>query len=179
MFDTAVQQEVEQRVQQLLITARDHFKKDPGQVEIKFNLTGKAAGMAIFPHRANPIIRFNTQLLIENREAFLKRTVPHEVAHVIARGLFGKRIKPHGQEWKQVMGLLGAEASRCHSYDVSRSVRRKLKRFTYHCQCRSHQLSSIRHNRVLQGQRYHCLSCKQPLMQSTDTHSPTKNLRNL
>ncbi|MCW8891141.1 MAG: SprT-like domain-containing protein [Sedimenticola sp.] len=167
MFETAIQKEVEQQVQQLLITAGNHFAKDPGQVEIKFDLTGKAAGMAVFPHRARPIIRFNALLLNENQEDFLKRTVPHEVAHVIARCFFGKRIRPHGQEWKQVMGLFGAEASRCHSYDVSRSSRRTLKRFSYQCDCRTHELSSIRHNRVLQGQRYHCVNCKQPLKQTS------------
>lgn len=169
MFETALQKEVERLTRQLLNSAGDHYGKNPGKVEIKFDLTGKAAGMALFPHRATSIIRFNALLLIENREDFLKRTVPHEVAHVIARNIFGKKIKPHGVEWKQVMKLFGAEASRCHSYDVSRSTRRTLKRFSYHCECRTHELSSIRHNRVLQGQRYHCVKCSRPLRQSNDT----------
>ncbi|MCW8944600.1 MAG: hypothetical protein OQL27_07480, partial [Sedimenticola sp.] len=65
-----------------------------------------------------------------------------------------------------------AEASRCHSYDVSRSSRRSLKRFSYQCECRTHELTSIRHNRVLKGLRYHCVNCKQPLEQSSDTDSP-------
>ncbi|MDF1528408.1 MAG: SprT-like domain-containing protein [Sedimenticola sp.] len=165
MFETALQKEVERLSLQLLTTAGKHFGKAPGKVHIKFDLTGKAAGMALFPHRATPVIRFNALLLTENQEDFLKRTVPHEVAHVIARNFFGKRIKPHGPEWREVMHLFGAEASRCHNYDVSRSTRRKLKRFNYRCECRTHELSSIRHNRVLQGQRYHCVKCKQPLSQ--------------
>ncbi len=165
MFETALQKEVEQQVRQLLITAGNHFEKDPGQVDIKFDLTGKAAGMAVFPHRAKPVIRFNALLLNENQEDFLKRTVPHEVAHIIARSFFGKRIRPHGTEWRQVMQLFGAEASRCHNYDVSRSSQRRLKRFPYRCECRTHELSSIRHNRVLQGQHYHCVKCSHPLKQ--------------
>jgi SprT protein len=168
MFETALHKEVEQLTLRLLKSAGDHYGKDPGKVELKFDLTGKAAGMALFPHRAKPIIRLNALLLIENREDFIKRTVPHEVAHVIARGFFGKRIKPHGAEWRQVMQLFGAEATRCHSYDVSRSTRRTLKRFPYQCECQTHELSSIRHNRVLQGQRYHCVKCSQPLKQSND-----------
>jgi len=163
MFETALQKEVEQLTLQLLKSAGEHYGKDPGKVELKFDLTGKTAGMALFPRRAKPIIRLNALLLIENQEDFLKRTVPHEVAHIIARGFFGKRIKPHGAEWREVMQLFGAEASRCHSYDVSRSTRRTLKRFSYHCECRTHQLSSIRHNRALNGQCYVCVHCKKQL----------------
>ena len=163
MFETALQQEAEQRTRQLLAVAGRHFGREPGRVVVKFDLSGKAAGMALFPHRASPIIRYNVLLLAENREDFLRRTVPHEVAHVVARHLFGRRIKPHGPEWRQVMVLFGADPSRCHDYDISRASRRRLKRFDYRCNCRSHQLTSIRHNRVLQGQVYLCLKCRQPL----------------
>lgn len=165
MSETALQREVESLTRQLLTAAGAHFKRDTGKVTVKFDLTGKAAGMAIFPLRSAPIIRYNALLLTENRDDFLKRTVPHEVAHIVARRLFGKKIRPHGPEWRQVMQLFGAEASRCHNYDVSRSSRRTLKRYPYRCDCRTHQLSSIRHNRVLQGQSYHCRSCRQPLIE--------------
>lgn len=169
MSETALHQEVEALTQQLLATAGNRFQQDPGKVIVRFDLTGKAAGMAIFPARSTPVIRFNALLLTENRDDFLKRTVPHEVAHIVARRLFGKKIRPHGPEWRQVMQLFGAEASRCHNYDVSRSSRRTLKRYPYHCDCRTHQLSSIRHNRVLQGQSYHCRSCRQPLIELAES----------
>lgn len=166
MFETVLQQEVEALTRQFMATAGEYFGKAPGKVVVRFDLTGKAAGIALFPHREPPVIRYNAQLLAENREDFLKRTVPHEVAHIIAHRFFGRKIKPHGAEWRQVMALFGAEASRCHNYDVSRSTRRRLQHFDYRCDCRSHELSSIRHNRVLQGQTYLCLACKQPLVQS-------------
>ncbi|WP_428607421.1 SprT-like domain-containing protein [Sedimenticola sp.] len=168
MLETALRQEVEALTYRLLATAGDHYHKDPDQVIIQFNLTGKAAGMALFPHRSTPVIRYNTLLLIENQEDFLRRTVPHEVAHVVARRFFGQKIKPHGAEWREVMQLFGAEASRCHNYDISRASRRRLKRFNYRCDCRTHRLSSIRHKRVLQGQQYLCIDCKQPLVASVD-----------
>ncbi len=171
MSDNPLQQQVEARTQQLLATARQHFQQDPGQVVIRFDLTGKAAGMAMFPSRGTPVIRYNALLLTENRDDFLRRTVPHEVAHVVARRLFGRKIRPHGAEWRQVMQLFGAEASRCHNYDVTRSARRTLKRYAYRCDCRTHQLSSIRHNRVKRGQTYHCLACKQPLVALEKTDS--------
>lgn len=164
MFETTLQQEVENLSRRLLATAGNHFQQDPGKLIIRFDLTGKAAGMALFPSRGTPVIRYNALLLAENRDDFLKRTVPHEVAHIVARRRFGKKIKPHGAEWRQVMHLFGAEASRCHNYDVSRSIRRTLKRYPYRCDCTTHQLSSIRHNRVKRGQIYRCISCKQPLI---------------
>lgn len=169
MPETALHRRVEALTQQLLDTAGNHFQRDPGKVIIRFDLTGKAAGMALFPRRGTPVIRYNALLLAENRDDFLKRTVPHEVAHIVARQLFGNRIKPHGGEWRQVMALFGAEASRCHDYDVSRASRRTLKRYPYRCACRTHQLSSIRHNRVKRGQVYHCVSCRKPLIQLADS----------
>ncbi len=70
MLETTLQQEVEALTQQLLATAGNHFQRDPGKVIVRFDLTGKAAGMAIFPPRSTPVIRFNALLLTENRMIF-------------------------------------------------------------------------------------------------------------
>ncbi|HSQ08780.1 MAG TPA: hypothetical protein VLM84_13975, partial [Chromatiaceae bacterium] len=37
---------------------------------------------------------------------------------------------------------------------------RRLRRFDYHCACRTHQLSSTRHYRALAGQTYYCIACR-------------------
>lgn len=61
MFETALQKEVEQLTLQLLTTAGKHFGKAPGKVNIKFDLTGKAAGMAYFltaPHRSSALMPY-------------------------------------------------------------------------------------------------------------------------
>ena len=132
--------------------------------EIRFDVRGKTAGY--FKQLANgyTLINFNHALLKANGESFINRTVPHEVAHLVAHQLHGFTIRPHGKEWKAVMQLFKADTSRCHEYDVSKLCTRQYKRFKYHCDCQKHYLTSIRHNRVLSGQNYLCRKCHQPLM---------------
>ncbi len=147
----------------LLESTSQHFGRDLPEVEIRFDLRGQAAGQAIVPRKGPPVIRYNRQLLRENGEAFIARTVPHETAHIAAHFLHGRGIRPHGAEWRALMVLYGADPSRCHSYDTSRSTARRLRRFRYRCACREHQLTSIRHNRVRKGMRYLCRECGEAL----------------
>jgi SprT protein len=156
-------QRTEACTRELLTRAERHLERPMPQADIRFDLRGRSAGMVRFAPGRPPEIRYNPQLLAENEEQFLARTVPHEVAHLVVRELFGAAARPHGQEWRAVMGLFGADPSRCHDYDVSRSQTRRLPRFVYHCGCRRHELTSIRHRRVLNGQSYLCRACKQPL----------------
>jgi SprT protein len=132
-------------------------------VEIRFDLRGSTAGQMRVCGRGHYLLRYNLALLQREGEGFIQRTVPHEVAHLIVHQRFGASARPHGAEWRAVMAALGADASRCHSYDVTGLNQRQLRRFAYHCQCREHQLSSIRHNRVVKGQQYLCKSCGQAL----------------
>jgi len=134
---------------------------------IRFDLRGQTAGMVKYPRGGPALIRYNLKLLEQNREHFLAQTLPHEVAHVVAPAKFGRRIRPHGPEWQSLMLYFGAKPKRCHNYDVSKLPTRKLKRFNYRCNCRDHQLTSIRHNRVIRGQTYLCRSCATPLLQTS------------
>ena len=132
-------------------------------VEIRFDLRGKAAGQVRMGTGARTLIRYNLELLRRETADFLEHTVPHEVAHVLAYRRYGLRIRPHGPQWQRIMRQLGAEPSRCHDYDVSGLSARQLQYFDYHCSCRAHRLSSIRHNKVAKGQRYLCRRCGEPL----------------
>lgn len=156
-------QKASRRIHELLHQAQDHFRQSMPQVEVRFDLKGTTAGQAKINPGSPPVIRLNQQLMEQNPERFLERTVPHEVAHVVAYSLHCN-IKPHGAEWKQIMSFSGADARRCHDYDITHARQRKLQRFDYRCECRSHSLTSIRHNRVQRGQRYFCRACKQPLI---------------
>ncbi len=129
------------------------------EVEIRFDLSGRAAGMVRYPTTGRPQIRYNLILLQENGEAFIATTVPHEVAHLAVWSRFGRRASPHGEEWKWMMQQLGAEPSRCHQFDTRRSSRRSVSRTTYHCDCREHLISRIRQNRMAAGQIYQCRRC--------------------
>ncbi len=156
------QQAIEQTRHYLLL-AKQLLQQDFLFPAINFDLTGKSAGYFKRLPDGSCEINYNRQLLNLHTQDFLQRTIPHEVAHLVAYQVHGIRIKPHGNEWKSIMELFAADSSRCHSYDVSKLKTRQYRRFLYQCSCRSHQLSSIRHNRVISGQRYVCKQCKQQL----------------
>jgi SprT protein len=106
------------------------------------------------------LLRFNPQLYRENSQHFLKQTVAHEVAHLIAHQLFGDRIQPHGEEWQLIMrGVYELPPDRCHTYAVKR---RQVTRYIYRCPCAD---SDFRFRRSAmagaQGRRYLCRRCRQ------------------
>lgn len=158
---------------ELMAQAAAFYAIETPPTQVRFDLRGQAAGQARCPTKGPALIRYNSVLLTENAQRFLARTVPHEVAHVIAYRVHGPRIRPHGAEWRRVMDLFGADSSRCHDYDVSRSRVRRLNRYVYHCDCREYALTSIRHKRVLLGQTYYCRSCKKSLKAGNRQASPS------
>jgi SprT protein len=154
----------EEHTRSLLLQAGQRFGFAPPRLAVRFDLRGKTAGMVKFQRgKADYVVRYNPRLLAENRDDFLTQTVPHEVAHVVTNHLFGPRSKPHGAQWQAVMRFFGAEPKRCHGYDVSGTPARRLRRFDYHCACRTHRLTSIRHNRIQAGATYLCRHCGQVL----------------
>ena len=144
-----------------------HFKRPMPEIEILFNLRGQAAGMVkIMGIEKRVLVRYNPILLNENGDHFLAQTVPHEIAHVVTHALYHRRVRPHGPEWQQIMRLFGADNHRCHNYKVKHSTRRQLQHFSYRCGCQEHQLTSIRHNRVIKGQHYICRNCREVLLEA-------------
>jgi SprT protein len=149
--------------QRLIERAQCHYGVILALGEIRYDLQGTAAGMVMFPHNRQAIIRFNPLLLEHNRQDFISQTVAHEVAHLVARTLYGKSIRPHGREWQAVMHFFGVEPQRCHDYATEHLSVRKMRRFPYVCGCQTHQLSTIRHNRIQKGQDYCCRRCGEAL----------------
>ena len=143
----------------LLQQAGEHFGLILEPVDIRFDLTGNAAGMVRFVASGPPTIRYNQALLEKYHQEFIKQTVPHEVAHVMVALLHPHRTAPHGPEWRQMMAFFGAEPKRCHAYQVDGPGIRRLTRFNYQCGCREHQITAIRRNRIARGQRYYCRHC--------------------
>lgn len=87
---------------------------------IGFNLRGKTAGMVRYHRRGpNPIVRdlrINIDLLERFPKKIIGETVPHEVAHIVARHIHpGRNFRPHGKEWKAVMQDMGQQPRRCHT----------------------------------------------------------------
>lgn len=139
------------------------IRLQPAVPEIRFDLRGQAAGQFRIDVSGLAVIRYNPTLLARHEHEFLAQTVPHEVAHYLTFLHFGRGVRPHGEEWRQIMLELGADPRRCHTFDTSGTVTRRVRRYAYHCECSDHALSSIRHHRVLRGASYLCKRCGQPL----------------
>lgn len=154
---------VERRVRQLLTTARRELGVATQPPEIRFDLRGQSAGQARCDAGARGVVRFNPWLLLRHGEEFIDQTVPHEVAHWLTFTRFGRRARPHGPEWRELMVLFGAEPRRCHDYSLEDVPHRRVSSHSYHCTCQEHRLSAVRHNRVRKGQTYLCRRCGQPL----------------
>ena len=137
-------------------------------VQVRFDLRGAAAGQ--YRTHPCPLIRFNAEMAAIQLDAFCERTPPHEVAHHVVAQLYrGRKVRPHGPEWRAVMQGFGLEPSRCHDYRVEAGSIRRQRRFRYRCGCREHELSATRHNRVQRGeQEYLCRDCRQALRFRSD-----------
>jgi SprT protein len=149
------------RVEACYQQAEAFFNKRFERPQVSFKLRGQKAGVA---HLNSNLLRFNPQLYRENREHFLKQTVAHEVAHLIAHQMFGGRIRPHGEEWQLIMrGVYELTPDRCHTYEISR---RQVSRFIYRCACAGQDFpfTPQRHALVRKGRRYFCRSCRATLV---------------
>lgn len=139
--------------------ASEHYEQEFNMPEVLFNLTGTCAGKAA---RKGTYIRYNLDICATNEEDFFKRTVPHEVAHIVVAQLSGARVKPHGNQWKRVMRLFGAPMSRTHTYDMTDVPIRRQIRFTAECSCGPvHKITMTMRNKILHGEVRICRTCHQ------------------
>jgi SprT protein len=106
---------------------------------ITYDVRGRVAGTACSETNT---IDLNPILLNENQDVFIERTVVHELAHLIdaemhphtretRRGRTKRSL--HGRTWKWVMIALGADPSRCHSYDISNAAVKTKHKYHYVC----------------------------------------------
>lgn len=142
---------------------------------VNYDVRGTCAGKAWVTKNT---IGFNSILLTENVEQFLKRTVVHEMAHVIAYKRYGSR--GHDNTWKNVMIRLGADPSRCHSYDVSNARVKNANAsttYTYKCACCEREVTQTRHNKILKGATYTCRTCRQRITFVSKTEQKVVNIQ--
>lgn len=163
---TSQQQMVTDRVAELLRQCERHFNRPFAPIEIRFDLRGRISGMYVFKHHQQ-WLRFNPFIFAKYFTDSLDNTVPHEVAHYVTQVLFGlQRIRPHGREWQAIMQTLGAEPRVTGDYDLAGIPVKRQRRFSYVCDCMTHQLTTIRHNRIARRQsRYFCRRCNGELLQ--------------
>ena len=159
--------------QQQLVIGRTHdcilrgaalYQRQFPFISVLFDLTGVAAGQFRWHRLWRPcVIRYNPWVFAADFEHHLTDTVAHEVAHYLVHRLHGARTRPHGAEWRHVMRALGVIPKATGHYNLNGVPVRRQQRHTYHCACRTHQISSTLHKRQQQGRRYACKVCRAPL----------------
>ena len=145
------------RVEECLTIASSKTGQSFAEPTIHMDLKGHQAGQAI-PGRW--LLRFNPVMAAQDPERFVYEVSAHEVAHLVTYKVW--KTLDHGEDFKKVMSWLKVSAQRCHNFKSEPS--RKIRRYDYFCSCNNHSLTSIRHNRVLRGQRYHCRNCGDVLL---------------
>lgn len=160
-----IQERVHAKLEESIALAEAHYGTTFRKPTVLFTKRGTTAGTANYVRYE---VNFNPILLVENVEAFIARTVPHEMAHLIDHTLHPenfestvrmtrtgrwKRTKRdvHGRTFKEIMSVMGADGSRCHSFDTTRArVRTKAKHLWVcnHCQA-TMTLGPGRHKKML------------------------------
>jgi len=141
------------------------YDKNFPSVRVEFDLPGRTAGMYKVVGRQR-CIRYNPWIFAKYFEENITGTVPHEVAHFVIDQIYGlRRVKPHGVEWRALMGAFGADPGVTFDLDLSGIPQRRQTRHHYNCPCQLHEVSATRHNRILRGKAvYHCLRCRGKLV---------------
>lgn len=114
---TTPQQQIIDKSKECFAKAKHLFGLDLSKVAIRFDLKGRAAGMAGMRGGVY-YTRYNNDML--TREAFdhvLNATVPHEVAHIVCfmNRAFGSN---HNAGWARVCKALGGTGETRHTEDV-------------------------------------------------------------
>lgn len=122
------------------------------QLAIQFDLRGRAAGMACREHCAGEYyysVRFNVDMLTNDAwDHVYNNTVPHELAHIVCMA-YPKFGRNHDSGWKRVCAMLGGNAQRCHSEQVTYA---KGKTYAYKATCGTVvNMSQVRHNKIQKG----------------------------
>lgn len=129
---------------------------------IRLDLRGRAAGQWQVRNGIERL-RFNPEAFLLDWHTHFPATIAHEVAHSLVYRQYGSgRVRPHGQEWKDIMAALGFPPAITHCTPLTA---RRSRVYIYQCECRSHRLGPRRHYLVTrQGYRYTCTDCGRRLL---------------
>ncbi|KZX60618.1 metallopeptidase (SprT family) [Halioglobus sp. HI00S01] len=163
-IDQSRREQVLERTEHFIIEAEAALERPFDRIPVRFDLRGTTAGMFRADGRQREI-RYNPWIFAKYWDVNLHGTVPHEVAHYIVHEVYGpRRVKPHGQEWQALMHYFGADPEVTFKLDLEDIPQRRQRTHPYRCDCRDHQISTTRHNRMLKGAgQYLCRYCNGPL----------------
>lgn len=164
--DIKLEQKVLNKLERCSEIIKRHFGVIVDIDELTFNVpkNPRVAGSA---QAAKLRINLNPVFLNVYKDEFIQSTVVHEFAHIATRILYPFAKQSHGPEFKKTMRLLGSTPRTYHQYSaehlenagIELKVKRRQKRYTYMCRCRTHQISASRHNKMKRGQSYFCATC--------------------
>ncbi len=92
-----------------------------------------------------------------------KQVIIHETCHVLSEEKYGENIKPHGQEWEEMMELAGAEPIIYHDVD-NEDLYRPQRCYAIRCKSCAHEdtITQNMRTRILNGSQHFCRQCKTP-----------------
>jgi SprT protein len=163
---------VENRVLDLMAEAEQRYNLNEIRFpKILFNLKGKCGGQFVSGGPKDRWdLRINMEALTKYTDHYVKETIGHEVAHLVAKAVFGARH--HDYLWKRVMRDYGLAPTRCHTYDLTPA--RRVEKFEYKCGCltRTHKVGKKVHNKIQMGMRYTCSKCRCKLVSLSSSAGP-------
>lgn len=147
--------QIRQRCAEIFQQARIRYGVKLENVQIRFDLRGRVAGMAgynIVLGQRCYFLRFNVDMIAKDSfKHIFENTVPHEIAHLVCyeNPQLGRN---HNPGWRRVCQQLGGTGERCHREEVSYA-----KGSTYYYTTSNGKtvaLSQIRHNKIQRGMVY-------------------------
>jgi SprT protein len=181
--DSEIRDKIREVGERYFVMAEGIFGKTIKRPDYLFDIRGVTAGMACFGPWT---MRFNMHISRTHFDDYMARTVPHEVAHMVEKAVYG--TSGHKAPWKRIMRRFGCEPSRCHSYDDLRTASGKTRpKIT--CRCGEREIGPIVYKRVVKGVIYRCKTCKQavkplagvsvaPSVTPTATREPKPSVHN-
>lgn len=141
---TSPQQQIIDKCKAVFAAATRLYGVDLTHVGIRFDLKGRAAGMAC-RRGTSYYMRFNRDML--TREAFdhvLNDTVPHEIAHIVCF-MSPRYGSNHDSGWANVCRALGGCGDRTHSEEV------------VYGKGRTYEYTTDRGHKVRMGDKHHAV----------------------
>ena len=149
-------QAIRNKVTECIARAEKAYGVTMPKVDVRFDLTGRAAGMA--GYRAGAYyLRFNVNHMSlggQSWDHLLNDTVPHEVAHTVCQAN-PKLGNAHNTGWKRVCVALGGNGRRCYTAEDAPEAVAKQRPFSY-VTTSGHTVavSPIIHRKIQNGQSY-------------------------
>ena len=113
---TTPQQRMVAKCKEVFATATAMYGVDLSKCDVRFDLKGRAGGMAC--RRGGQVfMRFNHDMMLRETDEMVNVVVPHEIAHIVCflKPSLGRN---HDYGWARVCKALGGSGDRTHEMDV-------------------------------------------------------------